>query len=342
MSSLILPSRRRFLQGGLAGAAGLAFSSQMWARTIGANDDIRLGFIGLGKGSSGRGAGHVGDFGKKKGCRVAAICDADTAVLDAMKKKLDGQAVEYYQDYRKLLENKDIDAVIIATPNHTHTFLAIAAMQAGKHVFVEKPVSHNMWEGRKLVEHAAKHPELIVQHGIPAPVRMTPGSANPGVHQNRGHRQGGGLRGFCYRARGHWQNRLRRPGSGHGGLQSLVWSPRDGSRAAEELPLRLALAVALRQWRHRQQGPHQLDVARWLVGDPMACPENVLSIGGRFGYDDDATTANTQIAFYDFKPVPVIFEVRGLPEKDMNFGASLQLQRHRRRKRDRMRRRLGR
>ena len=155
MSSLIHPNRRRFLQGSLAGAAGFAFSSQLHARSIGANDDIRLGFIGIGDGGKGRGGNHVGDFGKKKGCRVAAICDADSAVLDIMKAQLAGQAVEYYQDFRKLLENKDIDAVVIATPNHTHTYIAIAAMQAGKHVYVEKPVSHNLWEGRKLVEHAA-------------------------------------------------------------------------------------------------------------------------------------------------------------------------------------------
>jgi predicted dehydrogenase len=323
MSSLILPSRRRFLQGGLAGAAGLAFSSQMWARTIGANDDIRLGFIGLGKGGGGRGAGHVGDFGKKKGCRVAAICDADTAVLDAMKKKLDGQAVEYYQDYRKLLENKDIDAVIIATPNHTHTFLAIAAMQAGKHVFVEKPVSHNMWEGRKLVEHAAKHPELIVQHGmqrrsddawLKIQEFIKTGAIGKAVVS----------RGFCYKKREDI-GKIASAGPAPATVDYNLWC---GPREMAPVQRKSFHYDWHWQWPYGNgdignQGPHQLDVARWLVGDPMACPENVLSIGGRFGYDDDATTANTQIAFYDFKPVPVIFEVRGLPEKDMNFRGRL-------------------
>ncbi len=323
MSKIILPSRRRFLQGSLAGAAGLALPSRMWARSIGANDDIRLGFIGLGKGGGGRGANHVGDFGKKKGCRVVGICDADTAVLDAMKKKLEGQDVQYYQDYRKLLDNKDIDAVVIATPNHTHTFLAIAALQAGKHVFVEKPVSHNLWEGRKLVEHAAKHPELIVQHGM----------------QRRSDRawveiqdfvKSGAIgkpvvsRGLCYKKRdsiGQIGEAVPAPAT----VDYNLWA---GTREMKPVHRKSFHYDWHWQWPYGNgdignQGPHQLDVARWLIGDPQACPENVLSIGGRFGYDDDATTANTQIAFYDFKPVPVIFEVRGLPEKDMNFRGRL-------------------
>ena len=323
MSTLLLPSRRRFLQGSLAGASSLALSPRLWARSLGANDDIRLGFIGLGQNGGGRGSNHVGDFGKKKGCRVAAICDADTVVLDAMKKKLVGQAVEYYQDYRQLLANKDIDAVIIATPNHTHTFLAIAALQAGKHVYVEKPVSHNLWEGRKLVEHAAKHPDLIVQHGMQR-------RSDVAWLQIQEFIKGGSLgkpvvsRGLCYKKRDSI-GKIGSPGSAPASVDYNLWSgPRD-------------MAPVHRknfhydwhwQWPYGNgdignQGPHQLDVARWLIGDPMACPSQVLSIGGRFGYDDDATTANTQIAFYDFKPIPVIFEVRGLPEKDLNFRGRL-------------------
>lgn len=318
------PNRRRFLQGTLAGAAGLALSSsRLWARSIGANDEIRLGFIGLGKNGNGRGANHVADFGKKKGCRVAAICDADTASLDAMKAKLTGQTVEYYQDYRKLLDNKDIDAVIIATPNHTHTFLAIAAMQAGKHVYVEKPVSHNLWEGRKLVEHAAKHPELIVQHGmqrrsdhawIEVQEFIKTGKIGKAVVS----------RGFCYKKREDI-GKIGTPAAAPATVDYNLWA---GPRDMAPVQRKSFHYDWHWQWPYGNgdignQGPHQLDVARWLIDDPMACPENVLSIGGRFGYDDDATTANTQIAYYDFKPVPVIFEVRGLPDKDMNFRGRL-------------------
>lgn len=324
MSKLILPSRRRFLAGSLAGAAGLAFSSTAsWARTLGANDEIRLGFIGLGKNGGGQGASHVAAYGKMKGCRVAGICDADTAVLDVMKKKLEGQPVEYYQDYRKLLDNKDIDAVIIATPNHTHTFLAIAAMQAGKHVYVEKPVSHNLWEGRKLVEHAAKHPELIVQHGMQR-------RSDEAWLKIQEFLKTGALgktivsRGLCYKKREDI-GKIGTPAAAPATVDYSLWS---GTR--EMLPVQRKSFHYDWHWQWPygngdigNQGPHQLDVARWVIGDPQGGPENVISIGGRFGYDDDATTANTQIAFYDFKPVPVIFEVRGLPEKDMNFRGRL-------------------
>ena len=323
MSIPIIPNRRRFLQGGLAGAASLALPPRLLAQVSGANGDIRIGFIGLGKNGGGRGAGHVADFLKKKGCRVAAICDADTAVLESMKKKLEGKTVEYYQDYRKLLENKDIDAVLIATPNHTHTFLAIAAMQAGKHVFVEKPVSHNMWEGRKLVEHAAKHPELIVQHGMQR-------RSDDAWLQIQEFIKTGAIgkpvvsRGFCYKKR----EDIGKIGPAIPAPSTVDYNLWCGPRPLDPVQRKEFHYDWHWQWPYGNgdignQGPHQLDVARWLIGDPMACPESVTSIGGRFGYDDDATTANTQIAFYDFKPVPVIFEVRGLPEKDMNFRGRL-------------------
>lgn len=323
MSSLLLPSRRRFLQGSLAGAASLALSSSLRARPLGANDDIRLGFIGLGQNGAGRGSNHVADFAKKKGCRIAAICDADTVVLDAMKAKLSGQPVEYYQDYRKLLANKDIDAVIIATPNHTHTFLAIAALQAGKHVYVEKPVSHNLWEGRKLVEHAAKYPHLIVQHGMQR-------RSDAAWLQIQEFIKGGSIgnpvvsRGLCYKKRD-TIGKLAAPATAPATVDYNLWC---GPREMAPVQRKNFHYDWHWQWPYGNgdignQGPHQLDVARWLIGDPMACPDKVLSIGGRFGYDDDATTANTQIAFYDFKPVPVIFEVRGLPEKDLNFRGRL-------------------
>ncbi len=319
MSTLFLPSRRRFLASGLAGAASIAFSSHLHARSIGANEDIRFGFIGVGENGKGRGGGHVGGFGKKKGCRVVAICDVDTVNLDIMKARLQGQAVEYYQDYRKMLENKDIDAVVISTPNHTHTLIAIAAMQAGKHVYVEKPVSHNLWEGRRLVEHAARHPELIVQHGMQRRSEQAwleiqdfikTGAIGKAVVS----------RGLCYKPRPSI-GQVGAPVAAPTTVDYNLWA---GTRPMDPVPRKRFHYDWHWQWPYGNgdignQGPHQLDVARWLIGDPMACPESVVSIGGRFGYEDDGTTANTQIAFFDFKPVPVVFEVRGLPGKDMDF-----------------------
>lgn len=321
MSNVLFTQRRQFLKGGLAGVAALSLSPRLWAQAPGANGDIRLGFIGIGEKAGGRGSNHLKDFGAKKGCRVVGVCDADSAVLDIVKGRLkeSNPDVQYYQDYRKLLDNKDIDAVVIATPNHTHTFLAIAALQAGKHVYVEKPVSHNLWEGRKLVEHAAKHPHLIVQHGM----QRRSDHAWPEIMEfvNSG-KIGKPVvsRGLCYKLR-QSIGKVDAPVPPPSTVDYNMWS---GTR--EELPVHRKRFHYDWHWQWPygngdigNQGPHQLDVARWLIGDPQACPDNVLSIGGRFGYEDDATTANTQIAFYDFKPVPVIFEVRGLPEKDMNY-----------------------
>jgi len=128
----------------------------------GANDDIRVAVVGFG----GRGKDHIKEFGEVKGVRLVALCDVDRDILEKEVKTCDkaGLKVEGYSDIRKLLENKDIDAISIATPNHWHSLCAIWAVQAGKDVYVEKPVSHNVWEGRQLVTAARKY-QRIVQTG---------------------------------------------------------------------------------------------------------------------------------------------------------------------------------
>ncbi len=315
-------SRRTFLKGSLAGAASLSLPRSTWARPIGANELVQMAVIGGG----GQGGGHFADsVAQRHGAVAVAVCDVDTVSLDrhkavAAKSNLN---VKTYQDYRKLLEDKDVDAVVIATPNHTHSLIAIAAIQAGKHVYVEKPVSHNIHEGRLLAEHAKKHPELIVQHGMQR-------RSDDGWLQIKEFLKRGSIgkpivsRGFCYKKResiGKCGTPIQPPPS----VDYSLWC---GPREMEPIMRRKLHYDWHWQWPWGNgdignQGPHQLDVARWLIDDPKACPERVISIGGRFGYDDDATTANTQIAYYDFKPIPVIFEVRGLPAKDMNFGGRM-------------------
>ena len=139
-------TRRRFLKGSSAAAAGLMFSSAAH-KALGANDDVRVAVVGCG----GRGSGHVKTFSSIPGCRVVAVCDADEKhVGDAVAGlKKAGHEAKGYQDYRKLLEDKDIDAIATATPNHWHSLVTIWACQAGKDVYVEKPISHEIWEGRK-------------------------------------------------------------------------------------------------------------------------------------------------------------------------------------------------
>src|SRR2546427_3122130 len=165
--------RRSFLKTSLLGTASVGLwpavgaekeaqvkaSASATARVIGANGDIRFAVVGF----NGRGSDHIGGMRGVKGTRLAALCDVDSHVLERETKKCKerGEQVEGYTDVRKLLENPDIDVVTFATPNHWHSLGAIWAVQAGKDVYVEKPVSHNVWEGRQLVEAARKHNRIV-------------------------------------------------------------------------------------------------------------------------------------------------------------------------------------
>jgi predicted dehydrogenase len=311
-------SRRRFLKTAALGAAAIPWSTRL--RAQGANSDVRVAVIGTG----GQGSGHVGRLLKDtKGCRFVAACDADYNASERNKAAATALGInaQTYIDYRKLLESKDIDAVIIATPNHTHSLIGIAALQAGKHVYVEKPVSHNIWEGRQLAVAAAKYPNLIAMHGMQR--RSSAGWAEVAEFLKDPNGPLGKLvlsRGLCYKKRDNI-GKVDMPQPVPPGVDYNLWS---GPR--EMLPIMRKRFHYDWHWQWPygngdigNQGPHQLDVARWVVGDPAELPSEVLCVGGRFGYEDDATTANTQIAFFNYDPVPVIFEVRGLPEKAMDF-----------------------
>jgi predicted dehydrogenase len=306
-------SRRGFLSksvaGGLAVHAALGRSAQ--AQPVGANDAVRVAVIGL----NGKGAHHVEMLKAIPGVRVVALCDADEAVLEKRVAELaaDGIAVAKHVDVRKLLESKDVDAVTIATPNHWHALMGIWACQAGKDVYVEKPVSHNVWEGRKLVEAAAKYGR-IVEAG-------TQSRSDEALLELAADVRAGKLgrllraRGFCYKKResiGKVDGPQPIPASVH---YDLFCGP------APLEPLR-------RQQLHYDwhwfwdtgngdignQGVHEIDVCRWMLGEEKL-PPRVFSIGGRFGYDDDGETPNTQIAVLDYTAAPILFEVRGLPRK---------------------------
>lgn len=137
--------------------AGLTVLTPM-GKVLGANGDIRVGIIGLGN----KGKGHVSQFMNLPGVRVAALCDVDPERLSKQVKRFD--TVFSYTDPRKIIDRKDIDAVVISAPDHWHALLAIWACQSGKDVYVEKPVSHNIREGRKIIEAAAKY-RRVVQAG---------------------------------------------------------------------------------------------------------------------------------------------------------------------------------
>lgn len=161
-------TRREFLRqslvAGAAVGAGLrSFSVSSYKRIAGANNDIRVAVVG----HRIKGADHIDVFRNLPGVRVAALCEVDDELLarESQKFKDRNETVKTYRDVRRLLDDKEIDAVVIATPNHWHALMGIWACQAGKDVYVEKPVSHNIWEGRKLVEAARKY-QRIVQSGM--------------------------------------------------------------------------------------------------------------------------------------------------------------------------------
>jgi predicted dehydrogenase len=317
-------TRRDFIKGAAAGAAAASLPVHVFAqnapvKAVGANDILRIAVCGV----KGRGLSHTQAWAGMKDVQIAAIVDIDENVvhnaMDGAEKK-SGKKPQYYQDWRKMLEDKTIDAVSVATCNHTHTLISLTSVQAGKHVYVEKPLSHNVWEGRKLVEAARKY-DRVVQHG-------TQSRSNGGLRRALAWAQTGKLgkikigRGLCYKRRASIGKTPESPVPP--GVNYDLW--------LGPAPLRPFSKNRFHynwhwHWDYGNgdignQGVHEIDVARWAVGK-NELPKKVISIGGRFGYEDDGETANTQIALFDYGDSLVIFEVRGLetePYKTVKVG----------------------
>ena len=298
-------TRRKFLFAAAATAA-TPFTSAFARprRQVPPSDLIRVGVIGV----RGRGRAHVGGFKDSPHAVVVAICDADQGVIAPAMKSV--PKAKYYQDLRRMLDDPSIDAVSIATPNHWHSLAAIWALQAGKHVYVEKPVSHHLFEGRQVVN-AAKQSGKIVQHGTQA-------RSQPATQQAMAFLHEGGLgelrlaHGLCYKSRasiGKVEGPQRPPAT----CDYDLWT---GPAAMQPL---------MRQNLHYDwhwvfntgngdlgnQGVHQTDIARWGLGLGTH-PKRIISCGGRLGYEDDGNTPNTQVTLLDYGDKQIIFEVRGL------------------------------
>ncbi len=314
-------TRRQFVKGSLAAGLGVTLVGPA-SQVRGASDDIRVAVVGI----NGRGGSHISEFGDMQGVRVVAFCDVDQKVLSnkaqAFEKKY-GRKVETYVDIRKLLENKDIDVISIATPNHWHSLATIWACQAGKDVYVEKPCSHNPFEGRKCMEAARKY-KRIVQHGTQS------------------------------RSSGSWARQVAAIASGRYGklLVSKGAASKDGSgrwsigfkpikEPPENLDYDIWLGPAPQQPYHENlvhynwhwfwdfgngeignQGVHQMDIARWAIPG-ATLPEGVISMGGRWvnsteghpPFTDQAQTPNCQLTIMDFGGPLLVFEVIGLVQR---------------------------
>ncbi|MBT6381270.1 MAG: Gfo/Idh/MocA family oxidoreductase, partial [Opitutales bacterium] len=273
-------SRRNFIKTS-AFAAGTFAIVPSWAKS--ANGDIRVAVIGL----NGRGKSLIKDVLRTDGARLVALCDVDSEVLGQRADQVDkenGLKVERYEDYRKLLENKDIDAVVLTTPNYWHALQTIWGCQAGKDVYVEKPVCHTVWEGRQMVK-AAKKYGRIVQAGFQNRSDIGLNEAFPWV-------QAGNIgeikmvRGLCYRNRasiGKIDKPLVPPKSVNYDLWLGPAEHQDLYRP--ELHYDWHWDFNTGNGDMGNQGPHELDLLRWVLGDPDH-PMKVSSIGGRFGWND--------------------------------------------------------
>ena len=317
-------NRRSFLAAATTGAVTLSLPARSWSQVLGSADDIRVAVVGFG----GRGQSHISGMSNQKGVRLAGLCDVDTTILgkEQQKWKDKGVEVEAHTDVRKLLASKNVDVICIATPNHWHALGAIWAVQAGKDVYLEKPVSHNVWEGRKIVEAARKY-KKIVQTG-------TQSRSSEGIAECFAWLRDGNLgrmklaRGLCYKPR---------PSIGKVDGPQPIPPAVDYDLWCGPAPVKPLMRKKLHYDWHwvwdtgngdlGNQGIHQMDIARWALGVNELSPR-VFSVGGRLGYVDDGQTPNTQIVLHDY-PTPLIFEVRGLPsapgEKKMDniYGSSV-------------------
>jgi predicted dehydrogenase len=310
-------NRRQFLEDSMLAAAAAAaasssapylFAQEEEKQSKSANERLNVAVVG----TKGRGGSHIGAFAGRKDTVITYAVDVDSTIGNNRCNEIEkrqGSRPKWVEDIRQVLDDKTVDIVTIATPNHWHALGAIWAMQAGKDVYCEKPVSHNVSEGRRAVEASRKY-KKICQTG-------TQCRSNPGMRQFMEYVQSGKIgdvkvgRGLCYK---------RRDSIGPKGNYAI---PKDinydlWSGPAPILPLtREKLHYDWHwQWAYGNgdlgnQGIHQMDLARWGLGVNELC-KSTFSYGGRLGYEDAGETANTQVIVHDYGNKSLVFEVRGL------------------------------
>ncbi|MGD9853666.1 MAG: Gfo/Idh/MocA family protein [Planctomycetaceae bacterium] len=315
-------TRRDFVKAAAASTVFAPFTiagTKASGKVLGANDRIRHGVVGV----NGRGSGHLSELSKLSQLDkvdVTYLIDVDTRVLGSKAKIVEekwGVRPKCVQDLREALDDPNLDTISIATCNHTHSLLSIWACQAGKDVYVEKPLSHNIYEGRKLVEAAQKYGR-VVQHGTQSRSSQKQADEISAVHSGK---YGKLLvsKGYCCKPR--WSI----------GFKPITTPP-------PELNFDLWLGPAPLQPFHENlvhynwhwfwdfgngdtgnQGVHQMDIALWGIED-RALPTRVWSVGGRFGYEDQGQTPNTQVTVYEYGDAILLFETRGLVGKHEGFG----------------------
>ena len=312
-------TRRTFLKRAAA-TAGVATTftvagTKASGRVIGTNDTIRIAVAGI----NGRGCIHLNAFAGMDKVQVTHLIDPDNRLFEsraASVKKRGGNTPKCMQDIREALDDKELDAVSIATCNHWHSLMTVWACQAGKDVYVEKPCSHNVFEGRKCVEAARKY-NRIVQHGT----QQRSSSERAGeIAAIRSGKYGKLLvaKGYCCKPR--WSLGFKSPEEPPKGFDFNLWLG-----PAPMQPYHRNLVHYNWHWFWDtgngdigNQGVHEMDVARWAIAGGRL-PKSAVSLGGRWvnsdDYKDQGQTPNMLVSLFEYDDVLLLFETRGLVNK---------------------------
>jgi predicted dehydrogenase len=297
-----MEKRRDFIKkvaittGGLAlGSRTFGFTAKSYNRIIGANDRIHVAIIGL----NGRGGSMCTTFAKSTNCLVNTVCDVDSRTIPIVQKKVaaasKGDAPKGEGDVRKVMADKDVDAIYIATPDHWHAPMAIMGCQAGKHVYVEKPLSHNPHEGEMAVAAARKY-KKVVQMGAQRRSSPLAIQAVKELHD--------GVIGRVYFAKAWYTNNRKanfyKPSAVPAWLDYELWQG-----PAPRKPYLDGLIHYNWHWKWHygtgealNNGTHEVDLARWGLGVDL--PTRVSSIGGRYQFQDEWETPDTQIVTLEY------------------------------------------
>ncbi len=314
-------SRRSFLKKTVAASsAAIVAPTIVSAKVFGANDRINAAVLGV----HGRGKSHIKAFMAQDNVQITTLCDPDMVVLKERQKEFKetyDKDVALEQDLRRVMDNKDIDVVSIATPNHWHSLAAIWACQAGKDVYVEKPGSHSIWEGRKMVEAAQKY-DRIVQHGVQ--LRSSP-TVQEAIKLLRE-----GYIGRVYMARGlvfRWRADIGDKGFSPvpEGLDYDLWT---GPAPMQPFSRNLVHYNWHWHWNYGNgdvgnQGIHETDLCMW--GLDVGFPTQITSMGGKFLWNDSKEVPEVLTSVYKYPDEGKIiqFEVRPWctnTEEDVTVG----------------------
>jgi predicted dehydrogenase len=301
-------TRREFLDGMAKGAAGLAVAStaRSYAQILGSNDRLNFAVIGL----NGRAHAHLSSIrANKDSARITYVCDVDGDILkkfvDVTQKEM-GEAPKSEKDFRHILQQKDVDAVTIATPEHWHAPMAIAALQAGKHVYVEKPCSHNPAEGAMLVQAQQKYGKLVQmgtqQRSSPHTIEIV-----QKIHD--------GIIGNPYFGRAWYCNVRKSIGVGKevpvpAQLDWELWQGPAPRRPYKDNvhPYNWHWFRSYGTGETLNNGTHEVDVCRWALG--VDYPKSVTSSGGRYHFKDDWEFYDTLVTSFEYEGKTISWEGR--------------------------------